>query len=209
VTALAGCGKTIQIGNTTESQSASAAPASSAPAATTTSGAASSSSSSSAGTSSNAALQVVDSTAAQAGLHGNGGTVVGVAVQEAPPRWVQFSAVTSDELPAQHLININQAALYRFDDDSASPSKSACANACIGKWPPVTVEEGGKVYMAGVDPKEVGAIRREDGQIQITVGGRPIYRYSGDSKPGDLNGQGVDGKWFAVGPKGEKVTGKQ
>ncbi|WP_427924610.1 COG4315 family predicted lipoprotein [Streptomyces sp. cg40] len=202
MTALSGCGKTIQIGDT--SQPASSSPASSTPTAATTDGAASTP----AATAGNAALQVVDSTAAQAGLHGNGGTVVGVAVQEAPPRWVQLSAVTSDQLPAQHLININQAALYRFDDDSATSSKSACTGACIGKWPPVTVEEGGKVYMAGVDPKEVGAIRRDDGQIQITVGGRPIYRYSGDSKPGDLNGQGVDGKWFAVGPKGEKVTGK-
>ncbi|MEV6483616.1 hypothetical protein [Streptomyces sp. NPDC051576] len=202
MTALSGCGKTIEIGDT--SQPASSSPASSTPTAATTDGAASTP----AATAGNAALQVVDSTAAQAGLHGNGGTVVGVAVQEAPPRWVQLSAVTSDQLPAQHLININQAALYRFDDDSASPSKSACTGACTGKWPPVTVEEGGKVYMAGVDPKEVGAIRREDGQIQITVGGWPIYRYSGDSKPGDLNGQGVDAKWFAVGPKGEKVTGK-
>ncbi|MEU6541598.1 hypothetical protein [Streptomyces sp. NPDC047000] len=202
VTALSGCGKTIQIGDT--AQSTSPAPASSA-AASPSSGTASSS----AASSGNAALQVVDSTAAQAGLNGNGGTVVGVAVQEAPPRWVQLSAVTSDHLPAQHLININQAALYRFDDDSASPSRSACNDACAVKWPPVTVEEGGKVYMAGVNPKEVGAIRREDGQIQITVGGRPVYRYTGDSKPGDLNGQGLGGKWFAVGPKGEKVTGGQ
>jgi len=28
------------------------------------------------------------------------------------------------------------------------------------------------------------------GHIQLTVGSHPIYRFSGDSKPGDLNGQG-------------------
>ncbi|MBK3577160.1 winged helix-turn-helix domain-containing protein [Streptomyces sp. MBT65] len=67
------------------------------------------------------------------------------------------------------------------------------------------IEEGGNVYLAGVNPKAVGAIRRADGQVQITVGGWPVYRFSGDSKPGDLNGQGVGGTWFAVGPTGEKA----
>jgi len=48
----------------------------------------------------------------------------------------------------------------------------------------VPASEGGNVYLAGVDPKDVGAIRRQDGQVQITVGGT----------------------WFAVGPTGEKAT---
>ncbi|MGY4928940.1 hypothetical protein [Streptomyces sp. 900105755] len=51
-----------------------------------------------------------------------------------------------------------------------------------------------------------GAVRRPDGQVQITVGGWPVHRFSGDSKPGDLNGQGLDGKWFAVAPTGQKAA---
>ncbi|MET8783807.1 hypothetical protein [Streptomyces sp. NPDC004589] len=193
---LSACGKTITIGD------------SPAPAASAVSSAASASPSSPppGQNSGNSALQVVDSTARDAGLDGNGGTVVGAAVQEAPPKWVQLSAVTSPPLSSPHLININQAALYRFDDDSASPSQSACNAGCATKWPPVTVQEGGNVYLAGVNPKEVGAVRRQDGQVQITVGGWPVYRFAGDGRPGDLNGQGIDGKWFAVGPTGEKAT---
>ncbi|MGW1504130.1 hypothetical protein ACWCQW_37385 [Streptomyces mirabilis] len=187
---LAGCGKTISIGDT-----APATPSSSSPPATAASGAG------------NTALQVVDSTAADAGLTGTGGTVVGAAVQEAPPKWVQLSAVTSPSLSDPHLININQAALYRFDGDNADPTHSHCNDACAAKWPPVTIKQGGNVYLAGVDRDEVGAIRRDDGQVQITVGGAPVYRFAGDTKPGDLNGQGVGRTWFAVGPKGERVTG--
>ncbi|MGY5056918.1 hypothetical protein ACWDFR_23080 [Streptomyces sp. 900105755] len=51
-----------------------------------------------------------------------------------------------------------------------------------------------------------GAVRRPDGQVQITVGGWPVHRFSGDSKPGDLNGQGLDGTWFAVAPTGQKAA---
>ncbi|MEW1825610.1 hypothetical protein [Streptomyces sp. NPDC088196] len=201
VASLSACGKTISIGDT--SSPASSAPASSAAPSSPSASASAATSGQGAG---NSALQVVDTTAKDAGLSGTGGTVVGAAVQEAPPKWVQLSAVTSTTLSSPHLININQAALYRFDNDTASPSKSACNDACAVKWPPVTIQEGGNVYLAGVNPKDVGAIRREDGQVQITVGGWPVYRFSGDTGPGDLNGQGVGGTWFAVGPTGDKAT---
>ncbi|MEU3795931.1 hypothetical protein [Streptomyces fructofermentans] len=190
---LTACGKTLQIGDEPAARTSATPSAQASPTSAGTGG------------TSNSALQVVGSTAQDAGLNGTGGTVVGATLQEAPPKWVQLSAVTSAQLPTQHLININQAALYRFDDDNAAPSQTNCNDACAVKWPPVTIKEGGNVYLAGVDPKEVNAIRRQDGQVQVTVGGWPVYRFAGDSKPGDLNGQGLDGKWFAVGPAGQKA----
>jgi predicted lipoprotein with Yx(FWY)xxD motif len=197
VATLTGCGKSITIGDPAPATTSAAPPATSAAA-----------SPSDVQQSGNSTLQVVDSSAAQNGKTGDGGTVGGVQVQQTPPQWVQLSAVTSPPLNAAHLININEAALYRFDKDTAKPSKSNCNDACAVKWPPVTIQQGGNVYLADVDPKQVGAIRRDDGDIQLTIGGWPIYRFSGDSAPGDLNGQGVGGTWFAVSPQGEKVGGK-
>lgn len=193
---VSACGKSITIGDAASASTPAAASSSASPSAAQ-----------SASGQSNPGLQVLDTTAQQAGLSGNGGTVVGPAVQETPPRWVQLTTVTSKPLTSPHLININQASLYRFDKDSADPSVSRCTGACATKWPPVTIEEGGKVYLQGVDAKKVGGIRRDDGQVQVTLNGWPLYRFSGDTRPGDLNGQGVDGVWFAVGPDGSKVTG--
>jgi predicted lipoprotein with Yx(FWY)xxD motif len=197
VVALTSCGKSLSI---TDDGAGSSAPRSTSPGTAQPTRTATAPP-----TQDNSALQVLDTTAQQAGRTGTGGTVVGVAVQETPPKWVQLSAVTSAPLGAPHLININQAALYRWDGDSAKPSTSRCVDACAAKWPPVTIQKGGSVYLAGVDPEEVGAIKRGDGTVQVTVGGWPVYRFSGDSRAGDLNGQGVDGTWFAVSPKGEKV----
>ncbi|WP_329459415.1 hypothetical protein [Streptomyces sp. NBC_01497] len=199
VAALSACGKNITISDASGPAASSSA---SAPAASGTAAAPPSAGQASG----NAALQVVGTTAAQAGLNGTGGTVVGTAVQEQPPQWVQLSAVTSAPLAQPHLININQAALYRFDKDTAGSGQSACNDTCATQWPPVTVTDGGKVYLAGVDAKDVGAIRRQDGQVQVTVGGMPVYRFAADAAPGDLKGQGVGGTWFAVGPTGDKVT---
>jgi hypothetical protein len=33
----------------------------------------------------------------------------------------------------------------------------------------------------------------------------PLYHFSGDQQPGDSNGQGVGGVWFAVTPDGSLV----
>ncbi|WP_235039295.1 COG4315 family predicted lipoprotein [Kibdelosporangium aridum] len=42
--------------------------------------------------------------------------------------------------------------------------------------------------------QDVGTVRRDDGSLQLTVGGWPVYRFNKDKKPGDTFGQGVGGK---------------
>jgi predicted lipoprotein with Yx(FWY)xxD motif len=96
--------------------------------------------------------------------------------------------------------------LYRFDKDTAAPSTSACADACAKAWPPVASTDD--IQLEGVNETLVGKVKRDDGTEQVTLAGWPLYRYAKDTTPGDTNGQGVGGTWFAVGPKGEKVTGR-
>jgi predicted lipoprotein with Yx(FWY)xxD motif len=42
--------------------------------------------------------------------------------------------------------------------------------------------------------------------VQLTLGGWPVYRYSGDARPGSVSGQGVSGGWSAVKPDGDKAA---
>ncbi|GHE50128.1 hypothetical protein GCM10018785_19670 [Streptomyces longispororuber] len=118
--------------------------------------------------------------------------------------WVQLSASRAGNLDPV-VVNGAGFTLYRFDKDTASPSKSTCAGACATTWPPVLVNPGGKVFVDGVRPSDVGVVARADGTRQITVGGWPVYRFSKDLKPGDTNGQGVGGTWFGVAPNGQKA----
>lgn len=94
--------------------------------------------------------------------------------------------------------------LYRFDRDSADPSKSVCVDQCAETWPPVVVPEGTAVTIEGAGG-EVGTVVRPDGLTQVTVGGWPLYRFSGDKVPCDINGHGVGGTWFAADPNGGKA----
>ncbi|MGW6903034.1 hypothetical protein [Streptomyces sp. NPDC054940] len=119
-------------------------------------------------------------------------------------KWVQLSAASAGELNPV-VVNGAGFTLYRFDKDTADPSKSNCAGECATTWPPVLVAPGGKIFVDGVNKSDVGVVERADGNLQVTIDGWPVYRFSKDLKPGDTNGQGVGGTWFGVTPDGQKA----
>ncbi len=95
--------------------------------------------------------------------------------------------------------------LYRSDTDAAKPSKSTCTGSCADEWPPVLMQAGTPDY-EGVDPSVVGTVTRDDGRQQVTIGGWPVYRHASDPAPGSVDGQGAQGKWWAVTPTGGKAS---
>ncbi|MEU5538637.1 hypothetical protein [Streptomyces sp. NPDC020362] len=117
--------------------------------------------------------------------------------------WVQLSAGKAGALNPV-VKNGAGFTLYRFDKDTANPSKSNCFGDCATTWPPYLVAKGGRVFLDGVPKSSVGFIQR-DGAFQVTIGGWPVYLFSKDLKPGDTNGQGVGGTWFGVTPDGQKA----
>jgi predicted lipoprotein with Yx(FWY)xxD motif len=76
--------------------------------------------------------------------------------------------------------------------------KITCTGSCATKWPPLLAASG-KVPAASPDvASHLGTVKRPDGSLQVTFDGMPVYTYSGDSGPGQSNGQGIGGVWFAV-----------
>lgn len=83
--------------------------------------------------------------------------------------------------------------LYVFTQDTRGMSN--CTGACVQTWPRHTADA--VVSGAGVDPADLGTIT-VDGEQQVTIDGMPLYRFAGDVEPGDVNGHGIGGNWFAV-----------
>ena len=83
-------------------------------------------------------------------------------------------------------------------------SSGVCVSSCAGIWPPVPYDDVA-VIGDGIDGSLLGQTEREDGFLQATYNGHPLYLYSGDSAPGDVNGQGVNDVWFAVDAAGSGV----
>jgi predicted lipoprotein with Yx(FWY)xxD motif len=104
------------------------------------------------------------------------------------------------------LVDSQGRTLYLFAKDSGS--KSTCFGGCASAWPPVQVS-GKPTAGAGVTASSLGTVARSDGQPQVTYSGHPLYRYVGDQKAGDANGQGINGfgaLWYALSPAGHQIT---
>ncbi len=88
--------------------------------------------------------------------------------------------------------------LYTFKKDK--PGESACVGACANLWPPLTVSKGMQPMAASGIPGKLSEIQRQDGTYQVTYNGMPLYRYTGDHKPGEMNGQGYANLWSVASP---------
>ncbi len=113
-------------------------------------------------------------------------------------------SVRNDPKLGQIVVDKNGMTVYRFMKDKAWPkSVSNCTGACIEKWPAVAPVAANDTK--GVQKKGLMGFTRPDGTKQMTVNCWPIYTFSGDTAPGDTNGQGVGGTWYAVAPDGKPV----
>jgi predicted lipoprotein with Yx(FWY)xxD motif len=95
--------------------------------------------------------------------------------------------------------------LYLFEKDKGR--RSTCYGACAAYWPPL-LTHGKPKARAGSKHSLVGTTRRRNGTVQVTYAGHPLYRYAGDSGPGQTTGAGLQdfgGGWDPVSPAGKKV----
>lgn len=83
----------------------------------------------------------------------------------------------------------NGMTLYTHAGDSAT--SSTCTGGCATAWPPLAAT-GQPMAGAGVTG-QLGTESRADGTTQVTYGGLPLYYWQGDTKAGDVTGNGVDG----------------
>ena len=97
-------------------------------------------------------------------------------------------------------------AVYLWMKDGTG--SSACSGACAGAWPPVTTT-GAVTASGGANMADLSTITTSGGGKQVVYDGHPLYYFSGDSGPGQVNGQGSDGfgaKWWLVDPAGTSIT---
>ena len=91
--------------------------------------------------------------------------------------------------------------LYAFTPDPAG--QSTCSGDCATNWPPLFVE--GDTVPADLDASLFGLAPNPDGGNVLTINGHALYHFAGDAAPGDTNGQGLGGKWYAVTPEGQLI----
>ena len=108
-------------------------------------------------------------------------------------------AVASSKL-GDILVDADGRTLYAFTKDKGD--QSVCSGECATNWPALT---GPATAGTGAQAGLLSTATQANGSSQVTYGGKPLYYFAGDAKPGDTNGQGVGDVWFAVTADGELV----
>jgi predicted lipoprotein with Yx(FWY)xxD motif len=99
------------------------------------------------------------------------------------------------------LVDAQGRTLYGFASDvNGTPT---CDTSCLSIWPAFTVH-GAPKPAAGVNQTELTTVPRGDGTSQLKAGKWPLYLFSGDTKAGDVNGQGLE-NFFVVSPDGSLI----
>lgn len=93
---------------------------------------------------------------------------------------------------------LNGMTVYRFAKDVAGSGKSNCSGPCLARWPAVTVPPGTTPTAGPGVAGKMTAITRDDGALQCTYNGLPLYFFTGDKAPGDVNGNYTG--WASVTP---------
>ncbi len=85
------------------------------------------------------------------------------------------------------LVDRAGAALYTADEEA--DGKIRCVDECLGFWLPL--EASGAPTGSDDVTGELGTVERPDGAMQVTYDGKPLYRFSDDTEPGKVTGDGL------------------
>lgn len=131
--------------------------------------------------------------------------LVGAAFAGATPAARSATVTTAHTGLGRVVADGSGRTLYLFEKDTTT--RSACSGTCTVYWPPL-LTRGGTMAIKGVQRSRLGTIRRLDGTRQVTYAGHPLYLFSGDTRRGQTNGEGLrdfGAGWFALTPSGKKI----
>jgi predicted lipoprotein with Yx(FWY)xxD motif len=113
---------------------------------------------------------------------------------------ITVSSASSSTLGEQITVDAQGRTLYALSPETAH--HLLCKSACLKFWPPLTVRSSKTKLKAGPGVHgRLAILRRSNGVLQVTLGGLPLYHYSGDHAKGQTNGQGIHsfgGTWHVL-----------
>lgn len=113
------------------------------------------------------------------------------------PKRAGVAIETAASQVGEVLFDGEDQAIYLFDKETSSTPE--CYGECAAEWPPV-LTDGRPRAKGAVSQEELGVTERDDGSLQVTYNGHPLYYYAHEA-PGELrchNVPGFGGLWLAL-----------
>jgi len=87
--------------------------------------------------------------------------------------------------------------LYYYTLDPAT--QSTCSSSCAQLWHPLLFTGSGELSSSTSLSGKL-SVQMDANGTQIEYNGHPLYTFSGDTAPGQTNGEGLFGMWFVATP---------
>jgi predicted lipoprotein with Yx(FWY)xxD motif len=134
-------------------------------------------------------------TTTSSGGGGNGGGAAG-------------STVSTASVSSLGTVLVNSAGLTLYYLTTEQGGVDSCTNmtgppSCAQAWPAVHPPSGGSATGGSGVTGTLAVITAHDGTMEVTYNGWPLHAFSGDTAPGQINGNNVTsfgGTWYAVTP---------
>lgn len=138
---------------------------------------------------------------AACGSSGGGSTATAASATSAATKDVTTRSTSLGTI----LVNSKKLSLYRLSGEKKG--HFICTGSCTQLWKPLRPRKG--KAPAGVS--NLSTLKRPDGTKQIAYKGHPLYRFTQDTKPGDVKGQGFKdvGTWSVIKVKAPTPTTQQ
>ena len=107
--------------------------------------------------------------------------------------------------PVERLLSGGQTGV----DRAVLEGDAECICDCLAAWPPVIVTSTTPTVGTSLQSGLVSTVQRDDGTLQLTYNGEPLYYYTRDTGAGMALGHDVTdewGEWYLVGPTGIALT---
>jgi len=137
------------------------------------------------------------------------------AVASAVTRTTVVKAAHNARQNKEIVVNVHGTTLYRLTGDT--PRHVLCTHRlvkgldCLVIWKPLTVRSSStSAIKAGTGVSgALTLLRRARNSYQVVLRGMPLYTYVGDSRRGDVNGEGIrsfGGVWHTVPASTRRAT---
>ncbi len=119
-------------------------------------------------------------------------------------------AKANSSLSKTIVVDAKGMTLYRLSGETATKFKCT-SSQCLGAWPPLTVSSKKAKLKAGAGVHGKLTVVKRSGVkgFQVLLGGKPLYRFAGDTASGDAKGNGLvafGGTWNVLGATGSTTT---
>jgi predicted lipoprotein with Yx(FWY)xxD motif len=129
---------------------------------------------------------------------GGGGSSGAMGSDNGAPNANEQVSVSDVDGVGDVLVDAKGDALYMSEQEAGG--MVLCTDGCTAFWEPLTVSGTGSPTGASSVDGTLGTVERPDGSRQITFDGAPLYRFTEDSGPGVVSGDGFadsfDGRQF-------------